>query len=85
MLVNRGKNWRQIVITEKVVNYPGIYEISGAELTGIMKNRGHVSERSILKPRFCHFVLIRILRLLIRDKGVFYAFSILIATGHIRE
>lgn len=70
----------QIVITEKVVNYPGIYETSGAELTGIMKNRGHVSERSILKPRFCHFVLIRILRLLIRIR-VFLRFSILIATG----
>lgn len=67
----------QIVITEKVVNYPGIYEISGAELTGIMKNRGHVSERNILKPRFCHFVLIRILRLLIRIRVFFTLFPYL--------
>ena len=58
----------QIVITEKVVNYPGIYEISGAELT-------------YLKAKVLSLCPDKDIKVINTDKGVFYAFSILIATG----
>ena len=71
----------QIVITEKVVNYPGIYEISGAELTGIMKKQGTRFGAEYLKAKVLSLCPDKDIKVINTDKGVFYAFSILIATG----
>lgn len=71
----------QIVITEKVVNYPGIYETSGAELTGIMKKQGTRFGAEYLKARVLSLCPDKDIKVINTDKGVFYAFSILIATG----
>lgn len=71
----------QIVITEKVVNYPGIYETSGAELTGIMKKQGTRFGAEYLKAKVLSLCPDKDIKVINTDKGVFYAFSILIATG----
>lgn len=71
----------QIVITEQVVNYPGIYEISGAELTGIMKKQGTRFGAEYLKAKVLSLCPDKDIKVINTDKGVFYAFSILIATG----
>ena len=67
----------QIVITEKVVNYPGIYETSGAELTGIMKKQGTRFGAEYLKAKVLSLWPDKEIKVINTDKGVFYAFSIL--------
>ncbi len=71
----------QITITEKVVNYPGIDQIGGRELTETMRRQGEAFGGEFLLAEALALELEGELKTVKTNKGDFYCHGILIATG----
>ena len=71
----------QITITHEVVNYPGIGKASGKEITETMRSQGEFFGAEFLLAEATHLEVKGDVKTVKTDKGDFYCFGILIATG----
>ena len=71
----------QITITDEVVNYPGIGKASGKEITETMRSQGEFFGAEFLLAEATRIEAEGDIKTVETDKGNFYCFGILIATG----
>lgn len=81
LVLERESFGGQITITSEIVNYPGVEKTSGRELTENMQRQGESFGAEFLLAEVKTFDLQGDIKTLGTDKGDFYAFGVLLATG----
>lgn len=81
LLIEKDDFGGQIAITNEVVNYPGIYNTSGKELTEIMRNQAQAFGAEFLISEVTDLELDSDIKKVHTERGTFETLSIILATG----
>lgn len=81
LVVEKERFGGQITITAQVVNFPGVYETSGRELTETMQKQAESFGAEFMLAEVTGFDLTGKIRKVITSRGEFSCFGILLATG----
>lgn len=81
LVVEKEQFGGQITITSEVVNFPGVYQTSGKELTEIMRKQAERFGAEFLLAEATGLDLTGKVRKVITSRGEFSCFGILLATG----
>ncbi len=81
LVVEKENYGGQITITSDVVNYPGIYHTSGAELTESMRKQAESFGAEFMLSTVTDIDLSNDVKRIITNNGVVFCFGVLIATG----
>lgn len=83
LIIEKGSTGGQMNLTDKVVNYPGIHEASGAEIAFTMRQQAkNFGAEIITQAEITHFDISgKIKSFEIEDEGIFKAPAVIIASG----
>ena len=81
LVIEKGNFGGQISITSDVVNYPGIIQTSGSELSNTMRKQAENFGAEFLAANVNNFDLATDIKTIKTDKGDFTTFGVIIATG----
>lgn len=81
LVVEKDKFGGQITITHEVVNYPGVFNTSGAELTEVMRKQAESFGAEFMMAEVTGFSLEGDVKVVRTSRGDLECFGILLATG----
>lgn len=81
LLIEKDDFGGQIAITSEVVNYPGIYNTNGKDLTTTMRNQAQAFGAEFLISEVTDLELDQDIKTVHTERGSFSAYSVILATG----